>query len=152
MVEQTQGKNYFQKWIWDPNITSSSVREGCPEDYLPNSMRTLRVRSDTLRIGPIRPWFSWAKWIGCVFLTWISSSFLHVMTYLSTLVVRRKPMETFPTKEHLAKFSRHEFWNWRVEFLWHTVSNVGNFEYSFNLSKPLSICRHQRRQQSFAKF
>ena len=40
------------------------VREGCLEDYLPNSMRTPRVCSDTFRIGPVRPWFSWAKWIG----------------------------------------------------------------------------------------
>ena len=55
MVEQTQGKKLLLGMIWNPNITSSSVREGCPEDYIPNSMWTLRVRSDTLRIEPIRP-------------------------------------------------------------------------------------------------
>ena len=54
MVEQTQG-NKLLPGMDLRSETSSSVRERCLEDYLPNSMRTLPVRSDTLRIGPVRP-------------------------------------------------------------------------------------------------
>ena len=61
-------------------------------------------------------------------------------------------METLPSVKLFAKFSRHEFWNCRVKFLRHTISDVEILECSVNLSKTVEKLSALKTLRKFAKF